>query len=126
VDVEAIARNRRRQQVLDALEFERDREEALREQLAEAVTEFEGSRIDEAVYARMSEEEAAIVRETLRPPVLDLEEEDWIRFDRDDLDAEVPDARAEYEAELARLEEEIADAQRRQRAFEHFLEALGE
>ena len=52
-------------QALEALEFERDREAALRGQLEETVTELEGPNIDEETFAGMDPEDVEIVRQTL-------------------------------------------------------------
>src|SRR5262249_1510479 len=81
----------------------------------------EGGRIDAAAFERMSPEDAEIVRTELTPVPLD--DRDAGFFERDDvilLDDEV-DEQAE---ELARLNDELEDCRRRQRAFEAYLAAL--
>jgi hypothetical protein len=120
MDREAIARERRRRQVVEHLEFERDREEALREQLVEVVTEVHGPVVDEQVFAALPEADAALVREVLSGPAEEPDEEfivDWSPEDEEDEETAV-------EAELARLQGEIDGSLRRQRAFERYLEAL--
>ena len=67
VDVDEIVRARRRQQALDALDFEHGREAAVLAQIDEVLTELEGSRIDEAAFARMAPEDVTLVREVLDP-----------------------------------------------------------
>ena len=119
--MDEIARAGRRRQALDALEFERERETALREQLELIITELEGGRIDEAAFSKMAPGDVEIVRETLDPqPAVDPEEENWLDFGDDDGAA----TREDGEAEIARLESEIAESRRRQRAFESYIEAL--
>jgi len=126
VDREAIAREVRRRQVQETLEFERDREQTLKEQVEIVITEVEGKTVDEAVFARMSPEDVEIVRAELSPPGIEAEEDPTFFFERDDLinldDDEEIDPHAE---ELARLNAELDDCRRRQRAFEAYLEALG-
>jgi hypothetical protein len=121
MDREAIARRQRRRQVEEALEEERDREAALAERLEEVVAEDEGRRIDELAFARMQPEDVAVVRETLAEPSL---------FEGDGDDGELLAVepaelgRAGVEEEIERLQDEIADSQRRQRAYGLYLEAL--
>jgi hypothetical protein len=125
VDREAIAREVRRRQAQEALDFERERELTLKEQVELVVAEVEGARVDEAAFARMSPEDAAIVRAELNPPMPYTEADPGFFFERDDLinlDEEETDPQ---EAELARLDVELEDCRRRQRAFEAYLEALG-
>jgi hypothetical protein len=121
MDFEAIARERRREQAHEALEFERERERALREQLEAVVTELEGPRIDEAAFATMSPEDVQVVRDTLGS-MLDEpgDDESWLG------DEPEADEWEESEAEISRLEQEIAGSRRRQGAFERYLGALGE
>jgi hypothetical protein len=126
VDREAIARQARRQQVQDALEFERDREKAISDQIAIAIADVEGPKIDAAVFARMSPEDAELVRAELNP--VPFAAEDGPEYvERDDFvdldDFGQFDAHAE---ELARLNEELAQSRRRKQAFEAYLAALGD
>jgi hypothetical protein len=123
VDRESIARGERRRRIEEALDEERGREEALVERLAEVVTEGEGTRIDEQVFARMDPADVALVREALEEPsAFDVVEEqvDFLALERDEDDQ----AEAEAEAEIARLQAEIAASQRRRLAYERYLEAL--
>jgi hypothetical protein len=126
VDREAIARGVRRRQAEEALEFERDREEAIQQQIEISVTEVEGPLVDAAAFRSMSLEDAEIVRSELNPLLYDPEEgPDY--FERDDLfeiDFDAPDD--PHAEELARLREELAQCRRRQEAFKAYLAALGE
>jgi hypothetical protein len=125
VDREAITRGVRRQQVLDALEFERDREQAISDQIALAIAETEGPKVDAAVFARMSPEDVELVRAELNPLPYPAEEgpEDGERafIDLDDWEAQT-DPQGD---ELARLNDELAKSRRRRQAFEAYLAALG-
>ena len=107
VDRAAIARAQRRQQALDSLASEREREAALVEHLEEMVTDAEGWRIDEEVFAKMDGEQVALLRETpfhSRPPGAD--------------------ERSQLEEEIAELELDLAECRRRQRAYERYLDEL--
>lgn len=109
----------------ETLDFEREREQTLKEQVEIVVTEVEGKNVDEAVFARMSPEDVEIVSAELTPPSIDVEEDPAFFFERDDLinlDDE-PDIDPHAE-ELARLNAELEDCRRRQRAFEAYLAAL--
>lgn len=126
MELRDIARARRRQQVLEALELERDREAALRGQVEEVATDLEGDNVDEETFAGMDPEDVSIVRSSLDTDQ-DFGEtsaeagEDWLAefveespgFDREELLGEV-----------ARLEREINGSRRRQQALERYLEAL--
>ena len=126
MDRESIAREVRRRQVQETLDFEREREQTLKEQVEIVITEVEGKNVDEAVFARMSPEDAEIVNAELNPPGIEAEEDPGFFFERDDLfnldDEPAVDPHAE---ELARLNAELEDCRRRQRAFEAYLDALG-
>jgi hypothetical protein len=127
VEHEEIARGRRRDQVREHLEFERAREAALLDQLAEVITEEVGPEVDEAAFAQMAPEDVAVVREALVGP-LDSPEEDLVDggyggWADDDADDEAEDE-AGAETEIARLEGELSECRRRKRAHEHYLEAL--
>jgi hypothetical protein len=119
VDREAVAREVRRRQAKESLEFEREREKTISEQIELVIVEVEGPKIDAVAFQRMSAEDAALVKEELALPEDDgdnfFERDDVIVFD------EPVDQHAE---ELARLDEELADCRRRQRAFESYLAAL--
>jgi hypothetical protein len=124
VDRDAIARQVRRQQVQDALEFERDREKAISDQIAVAIGDVEGPKVDAAVFARMSPEDVELVRAELNPLPYAAEDgpEEGADFfvDLDDVESG-GDPHAE---ELARLNEELALSRRRKQAFEAYLAAL--
>jgi predicted nucleic acid-binding Zn-ribbon protein len=132
VDRDAIARAQRRRQAEEALEAERDRMEMLASQVEELVAELLGARIDDEVFARMAPEDAATVRELLgTPPDFEVDEE-WAEDESageesaaDDEPAEAEDPAAEIEAEISRLESEIAISRQRQQALERYLAALG-
>lgn len=102
------------------LDFEREREQTIREQIELVVAETDGSRVDAAAFALMSPEDEAIVKEELTP--VPLEETSF--FERDDVIL-FDDEADEHAQELARLNDELDDCRRRQHAFEAYLEALG-
>jgi len=113
--------------VEESLTFERDREQTLHEQIELVIAEAEGPRIDAAVFAQMSPEDAEIVRADLAPPPTDYggDRSGSGYFERDDvifLDDE-PDSNDE---ELAQLNRELEECRDRQRAFQAYLDALGD
>lgn len=122
-----IARGRRREQAREQLEFERERESALLDQLAEVITEELGSQVDAAAFAQMAPEDVAIVREAQGGLTdgagEDAGDEDYVVWADDGEDDEA-EAKADAEAEIARLEAELSECRRRQRAHERYLEAL--
>jgi hypothetical protein len=126
METDTIVRARRRRQALDALDTERDREAALREQLDEMLTELEGARIDAVAFARMDPADVELVRETL-DPLPPLPEDEW-----QGLEGESPaetarlqrEEREEREAECARLRQVIERCRRCQGALERYLEAM--
>jgi hypothetical protein len=120
VDRDAIARGQRRRQVEEVRADEQSRELALAERLEEIVTEREGARVDEEAFARMAPEDVALVREVLEAPVF-LEDADEIGDGDTELDADVEE---EAEAEIARLQGEIAKSRRLQLAYQRYIEAL--
>jgi hypothetical protein len=122
VDRDAIVRSRRREDALDALDFERQREQALAGQIDAIVVEEDGPRVDEQVFARMEPDDVALVRELLGNGgwVTDEDRNGWPDEAGDE--AEDTDTGAD---EIARLEGEIAECRRRQQALERFIEALG-
>ena len=124
MDNEQIARDVRRRQVTDSLQFEREREQTIKEQVELVIAEVEGKRVDEAAFARMAPEDVEIVGAELNPPSFDSEDDEGFYFERDDvINFDDPvDAQAE---ELARLNGELEDCRRRQRAFQAYLDALG-
>jgi hypothetical protein len=106
-DREKVARARRRQEAIDSLEFERQREAALTQRLEPIVRDAEAWRVDEAALAHMPEEEREKLRQIgfcqPRPP---------------------DDALARFEAKIAELQVQIEDSRSRQRAFEAYARAL--
>jgi hypothetical protein len=137
VDRVVIAREERRRQVTEDLEFERDRAVELRNEINRLTLELEGPGIDEQVFAKMAPQDVELVRAVVQDgPLVERDDvdQDWIDFgneetpeDEDDqVDYEQLEAeyRAEQEAEIVRLQEEIVVSERRQRALEAYLEAL--
>ncbi len=125
MDRQAIARAQRRRQVEEALEFERARADALREQLETIVAELDGPALDETVFAAMTPEDVAVVRPALYGAE-DEPDDEWITLELESAEAESEsDPVEEQEAEVARLAEAIDASVRRQQAFERYLEALG-
>ena len=127
VEREEIARDRRREQAREQLEFERERESMLLDQLADVITEQLGPELDEAAFAQMAPADAAIVRAALGTPTDGLEEDavdDYAGW-ADVGGADEADAEADMEAEIARLETELLECRRRQRAHESYRGALG-
>jgi hypothetical protein len=126
MDVEAMVRAQRRRHANEALEFERDREAALQEQLEAVVSDVEGPRIDEAAFARMAPEDAELARGILEPGLdadqdLDPLDEEWL------VEGDTPEEESEsFEDEVSRLQDQIAESRRLQRALESYLHALGD
>jgi hypothetical protein len=125
MDREAIARRRRRQQALEQLESEREREAALRDQLEEVIADQLATQVDEAAFARMPPEDVDVVRQGLGAggdagwegdP--DETDEAWEEPGDDAGDDEG------VEEEIERLEAEIDASHRRQQAYERYIEAL--
>ena len=137
MDRVVIAREERRRQVTEDLEFERDRALELRNEINRLTLELEGPGIDEQVFAKMAPQDVELVRAVVQDgPLVERDDvdQDWIDFgdeetpedevgqvDNEQLEAEY---RAEQEAEIVRLQEEIVVSERRQRALEAYLEAL--
>lgn len=120
-----MARNQRRRLIGEAVELEQGTEAVLLEQLEETIAELEGPRIDEEAFARMTPEDADIVRAVMagQSPGEETPEEesdeDWL--------APVADPEAERQelvAEIARLEEEITRSQRRRDALQRYVDLL--
>jgi hypothetical protein len=109
VDREAVARARRREQALENLEFERQRETALAGQLGDILIEAHGWRSDRQLLSRLEPEEARALRDA-------------------NFEALPPDEQqiAELDEEIVRLEGEVMECRLRQRAYERYLDALGE
>lgn len=107
LDREQVARTRRRQEALDSLAFEREREAALVARLEPVLRDSEAWRADAAALERLDPEDAAVLREIsfvlTEPP---------------------EDARGRFEARIAELEAQIDDSRRRQKAFAAYAKAL--
>jgi hypothetical protein len=104
-----IARARRRQEALDSLEFERQREQALAGRLEPVVRDAEAWRADEAARERMPQEDYDFLRQ--------------ISFV---LPRPHEDALGRFEAKITELEAQIEDSRRRQQAFAAYAKALEE
>ena len=116
MDRDAIARSQRRRQIEEARAEEAARELTLAEQLEEVVTEHQGARVDEETFARMEPEDVALVQEVLDAP-------DFFE-DADDIGEADAGEDADAEAEIVRLQGEIAESRRRQLAYGRYLDAL--
>jgi hypothetical protein len=123
VDTDGIVRARRREQALEALEFERGRETALLAQIDEVLTELEGPRIDAAAFARMEAEDVELVRETLDPTSVTPEQE-WLDLEGEPAAESARLRREEQEAERLRLGELVSECRRCQKALESYIQAL--
>ncbi len=122
MDRDAVARAGRRAQAEEALADEREREAALRREVAEVVLEREGPRIDAEAFAGLDTDVVRRVRAALGQ--LDDEPEDEDPF-ADDLYVVLEDDPDEPEEdELGRLESEIAESQQVQGALESFIAVL--
>ena len=122
MDRDAVARAGRRAQAEEALADEREREAALRREVAEVVLEREGPRIDAEAFAGLDADVVRRVRAALGQ--LDDEPEDEDPF-ADDLYVVLEDDPDEPEEdELGRLESEIAESQQVQGALESFIAVL--
>jgi hypothetical protein len=104
---EEIARARRRQEALDSLEFERQREAAFVQRLEPIIRDAEAWRADEAAFAAMEPEDCEFLREIgfaqPKPP---------------------DDALGRFEARIQELEAQLADCRRRQQAYAAYAKAL--
>jgi len=126
VDRDAVARAGRRAQAEEALAFEREREAALRQQLAELVLEEEGARVDATAFAALGEDDVRLVRAALgQLDEADADGDDpfaedlYVDFDDEPGDAD------DDEDEASRLQGEIDGSLRIQAALERFIAALG-
>lgn len=121
----AVVRAERRRQATEELEAERDRAEQLRGEIARLVVELEGPRLDEEAFAQLAPEDVELVRPALQDgTAIEDADAEWLESDEPWRDEET--VRGEVEAEIVRLEEEIAASIRRQEAFERYLTALGD
>jgi hypothetical protein len=107
VNREQIAIRRRRQEALDSLAFEREREIALEQRLEPLVRDVEAWRADELAFDRMDDEDA----ETLRR----------IGFTMNPLPEP---GNSQREQQIAELVAQIDDCRQRQRAYERYADAL--
>jgi hypothetical protein len=126
VDRDAIARARRRDEALEALEFEQERERALHDQIGATVHEAERDRIDRDAFSRMAAGDAELVREILggdEPAEESEADADWEEL-LADVAAEAPEDDEPSLDEIERLRGEIESSRARQRALERFVEAL--
>jgi hypothetical protein len=123
VDRDAHVRAARRRQALDALEFERDREEMLAVELEDTLAGVDGQRVDAGVFAQMSSEDVRLVRTALGDDAAVAE-----HVNRDDLEplVESDTVNRELEEEIARLEGELASSRRVQAALGRYLEVLSD
>ena len=137
MDRDAIARGQRRRQAQEALEVERDRAAMLEREIEDLVTELHGARIDEEAFAAMQPEDVDTVRAIFDPQSelgLDADAEhesgdEWAVDEDEPAEAgpstDEEDPAAEVEAEIARLESELATSRQHQQALERYLDALG-
>jgi len=128
VDRDAIARAQRSRQAREALEFERDRATSLEEQVEAIVGELEGPRIDQEAFARMAPEDVELARAVLQPDDAPGLEEEWLGLEGEPLEDDPSETgnqtAEEVEAEIERLQQEIAASRRRQDVLERYIEAL--
>ena len=121
----AIVRAERRRQAADELDTERDRAQALRDEITRLVVELDGPRLDEETFARLAPEDVELIRAAIQGgTAIEGTEPEWLDPDESWPDEETD--RAELEQEIIRLEQEIAASERRQQAFERYLAALDE
>ena len=123
MDRDAVARAGRRAQAEEALVFEREREAALRQQLAELVLEEEGARVDAEAFATLGEDDARLVRAALGQ-VDEDDDEDPFADDLYVVFEDEPDEPEGDEDEGSRLQGEIEESLRTQAALERFIAAL--
>ena len=132
MDRDAIARDGRRAQALEALAFEEEREAALREQVAAIVLEQEGERIDREAFPLLDPEDVRRVRDALgHVDEDDTTDEDDPFADPDDLYVSFEDDTDDEPAvadedEIARLEREIEVSRAAQSALTRYVAALDE
>ena len=122
MDRAAIAREGRRAHALEALAFEREREQALDAQLRQVVLEAEGAHVDALAFAQLTPGDVTRVREALG--TLDGEALDDEPLEDDEPEGTADDDDVGPETEIRRLEEELERCRAVQRALERFVEAL--
>jgi hypothetical protein len=124
MDRDARVRAARRRQALDALDFERQREQMLVEQLEDVLAEADGAALDTAVFARMGDEDASRVRAAFGNVEPSLDPDDELDdVGGGDLEDETGDDVLE---EAARLQDEIESSRRTQTALAQYLDLLAE
>jgi hypothetical protein len=121
MDRDALARAGRRAQAEEALADERQREAALRRQVAEVVLEQDGARIDAETFAALDADSAERVRSALGIFAEEIDDDPFVDEFYVTLDDEPEEP---GEDELGRLQAEIADSQRTQQALEEYIAAL--
>jgi hypothetical protein len=124
VDRRAIAAERRRRLVLERLEDEQHREAALVDRLEDIVTEQEGPAIDRAAYAQLAADQVAVVREAIEGREDDDYGTSWFSELEESASEEIEEDAFDVEAEIARLEGEIAASRARQEALQAYLDAI--
>lgn len=124
MDREAIGRARRRTLVLERLEDERNREAALVDRLEEIVTELVGPAIDQAAYAQLAADQVPVVREAIEGREDDDYGTSWFSELEEDAIEDGEEDAFDAEAEIARLEGEIAASRSRQEALQAYLDAI--
>ena len=104
---EQIAIRRRRQEALDSLAFEREREVALTQRLEPLVRDVEAWRADKLAFDRMDDQDAQTLRRigfTMKP---------------------LPEpGLSQREGQIAELVAQLEDCRERQQAYERYAEAL--
>lgn len=135
MDRRAITVDVRRKQVEDLLEYERERELTLLEQINTVVADAEGPSVDAAAFEQMTPEQVEIVKRELNPASIYEDDpmtedvDDFFGWDRDNIAEdddpwvfdEPVDATAE---ELGRLNEELESCRQKQAALQAYLDAL--
>jgi hypothetical protein len=122
VDRAAIVREGRRAQALEALAFEREREQALDAELRDVLLEAEGAHLDALVFAQMTADDTNLVREALG--TVDGDGPDDEPLEDEELAAAGDDEDPGPEAEIGRLAAELERCRAVQHALERYLEAL--
>jgi hypothetical protein len=102
-----ITRAKRREEALAALELEVEREDAIWTRLEQAVHDLEAWRVDAAAFNWMDPEDVDLIR--------------GLGFAAKEPSAE---AVTRLEARVAALEADLAEARRRQHAYQRFIAAI--
>ena len=132
MDRVAIAREERRRQVTEELEFERDRAGELHEEIKRLVLELEGPGIDEEVFATMPAEDVELIRAAVQATPTARSSGGLARLRRRDRRGGPGGQRAARGRAPGRAgggdrapPGGIVASERRQQALEAYLEALG-